>query len=573
MADTIARLIFEANTSELKKAQKELDALTKAAGKTSKEIPKVAKGTKKTTKATNKMADSFRNASTATAALTGPLNGLSGRLSFIATGLSRVGVGGLAVGAGIAGIGIAMQNSLSIFQQYEEQMFRLEALTQATGFTAGFTARELGSMADEIARGTLASAKDIRDAQGVLLTFKSISGDTFRSAIGLTQDIAAVMGTTAVSGAKQLGKALEDPATNLTALTRSGISFSDEQKRQIKLLQESGKLFEAQAMIVKQLEEQVGGAGGGGGLAAATDLLSDNFTELNRVIAEETGLAGFATSAINTMANAFGILTSKIIETDEAELARLKNKDSRSNAGNKARDARILELQAIIDDEARKKELAAQAVIDQQERDSAAALAKRDILIQNLSAEENLIKERRMRLEGDELAANSLKLENMYIQNDLEYEAAVLKYGALDELEAIRREKNRAADAEFNATQKKDVVAAEKFQYNAKKRGVKDAIGLLSVFAGQSKTIRKAIIIAETGMALADNARTTAVNMGLAAQSQLSLPNAEVRFCVRVCHVCPVCRVLCVTCEMYGREKSGILLEQHSHATAEVSSR
>ena len=299
MADTIARLIFEANTEQLKNAQKELDALTKAAGKTSKQIPKVGEGTKKTGKATNKMADSFRNASTATAALQGPLNGLSGRLSFIATGLTRVGAGGLALGAGIAGLGFAAQNSLAIFQSFEQQMFKLEALTKSTGFTAGFTANELNAMAEEISRGTLASAKDIRDAQGVLLTFKSISGDTFKSAIGLTQDIAGVMGTTAVSGAKQLGKALEDPSRNLTALTRAGISFSDEETKKIKLLQESGKLFEAQSIIVKTLEEQVGGAGTGGGLSAATDLLSDNFIELNRVIAEETGLAELATAATN----------------------------------------------------------------------------------------------------------------------------------------------------------------------------------------------------------------------------------------------------------------------------------
>jgi len=503
MADTIARLIFEANTEQLKNAQKELDALTKAAGKTSKQIPKVGEGTKKTGKATNKMADSFRNASTATAALQGPLNGLSGRLSFIATGLTRVGAGGLALGAGIAGLGFAAQNSLAIFESFEQQMFKLEALTKSTGFTAGFTANELNAMAEEISRGTLASAKDIRDAQGVLLTFKSISGDTFKSAIGLTQDIAGVMGTTAVSGAKQLGKALEDPSRNLTALTRAGICFSDEETKKIKLLQESGKLFEAQSIIVKTLEEQVGGAGTGGGLSAATDLLSDNFIELNRVIAEETGLAELATAATNGLAKAMGLLAGKISETNEEELKRLQQSQGQRNSTlgvDVFAGQRIKELEGLIAAEAKKKEIAKVAAEEQKAIQAEEAALKKDILTDNLELEFNQLREHQLRVQGFTREADKLKLENMIMQADLEYELAVEKYGRLDELDDIRTQKVANAreaqrQAAVNATAKE-----EKAEKDYRKTAISEGKKLVDAAASQSKAafkVQKAMKIAE----------------------------------------------------------------------------
>ena len=556
MADTIARLIFEASTDDLKKAQKELDALTKAAGKTSKEIPKVGKNSKKTTKDTNKLADSFRNASTATAALQGPLNGLSGRLSFIATGLRRIGVSGLFMGTGIAASVFAAKNALDVFSDFEKQMFKLEALVKSTGGSAGFTGDQLNEMAESLARGTLASASQMREAQGVLLTFRTVSGDIFRDAIGLTQDIAAVMGTTAVSGAKQLGKALEDPTRNLTALTRAGISFTKAETNKIKQLQFSGNLLEAQSIVIEKLKGQVGGAGTGGGLSAATDLLSDNFTEFNRVLAEETGLANLAAAATQGLADGVANLTDALVTTDiekiaslNAELERTRNLggqapsvgltlamgDPRSMAsmGAGAGIATRSEEQIKADIKKLQENALVRAAIEEEAADKARDIQEaKDLAELQLEEQKNSIKlqmaqEARLRAESDEVLADEMKLERMHAQNQLEFEIAVEKYGALDSLEQIRREKNRAADAEFNDKKIQDAKKAEKFEFDARKRGVQSGIQLLSAFSAKSKTIRKAIVIAETGMALADNARTTAVNMGLAAQSQLSLPTPD----------------------------------------------
>ena len=47
----------------------------------------------------------------------------------------------------------------------------------------------------------------------------------------IATDIATVMGTDVKSATLQLGKALEEPRIGLSMLRRSGISFTEEQKK------------------------------------------------------------------------------------------------------------------------------------------------------------------------------------------------------------------------------------------------------------------------------------------------------------------------------------------------------
>jgi hypothetical protein len=64
---------------------------------------------------------------------------------------------------------------------------------------------------------------------------------------------------TAEGNAVSLGKALQDPIKGITALGKSGVTFTDQEKEKIKALTESGKLLEAQELILKAVEGQVGG--------------------------------------------------------------------------------------------------------------------------------------------------------------------------------------------------------------------------------------------------------------------------------------------------------------------------
>ena len=78
-----------------------------------------------------------------------------------------------------------------------------------------------------------------------------------------------------------VGKALNDPISNLSAMTRAGVQFSDEQKKMIKTLWEAGDAAAAQNIILTEMESQFGGAARaardtfGGAVKAAKNAFGD----------------------------------------------------------------------------------------------------------------------------------------------------------------------------------------------------------------------------------------------------------------------------------------------------------
>jgi hypothetical protein len=108
-------------------------------------------------------------------------------------------------------------------------------------------------------------AEVIKATQAKLLTFKSLgqtadeAGGAFDRATLAAIDLAAAGFGSAETNAVQLGKALQDPIKGLTALGRAGVTFTAQEKENIKVLVESGKTLEAQNLILKAIETQVGG--------------------------------------------------------------------------------------------------------------------------------------------------------------------------------------------------------------------------------------------------------------------------------------------------------------------------
>jgi len=135
---------------------------------------------------------------------------------------------------------------------------KVEAVIKATGSAAGVTAQQLSEMSAQMAANTTHTGSAIQEAQSLLLTFKEISGDVFPQAMGAISDMAVMFGGLE-SAAMQVGKALNNPAEGLAALSRVGVKFSDEQTNLIKNLVETGNAAGAQAVILKQLESQYGG--------------------------------------------------------------------------------------------------------------------------------------------------------------------------------------------------------------------------------------------------------------------------------------------------------------------------
>lgn len=189
----------------------------------------------------------------------------------------------VAAGAALGGVAATLKSVSSEAAEYETRMKKLEAVVEATGGAAGYTADEIRSMSQELALATLGSVEEFENASSVLLTFKSITGDAFGQALELSKDLAEVMGGDAVSAARQLGRALEDPEQGLTALRRSGVSFTEAQKEVIKSLVDTGNVAAAQKIILEQIGAQVGGVAksmADGTLDGALDTLGQRFEEL-----------------------------------------------------------------------------------------------------------------------------------------------------------------------------------------------------------------------------------------------------------------------------------------------------
>jgi methyl-accepting chemotaxis protein len=290
-------------------------------------LKKVDKATSKTTKGSKKLQDAFRNTAGSIAAVQGPLGPVAGRISSIGAIIGRVNPAMIGLIGAFVAVGAALTKFIKAGANAESQFLKLEALLKATGGAAKQTGTDIEAMAVAIGRGTLASVQGARDAAGVLLTFKSIAGDTFKRTLELTQDLAAVGFGNMRTAALQLGKALEEPEIGLSALRRVGVSFTEEQKEQIKVLSLTGKQAEAQNLILKALEEQVGGAGKGaaGGLAGAFDTLGENITLFFEKAEAGKAIVSALTTVINGLANVFGKFVPDVQKLPD-EIGQLNNR-------------------------------------------------------------------------------------------------------------------------------------------------------------------------------------------------------------------------------------------------------
>ena len=163
----------------------------------------------------------------------------------------------LAVGAAVIKFG------KEAIKAYNEQMVANAKLQNAIKNTNG--ALGLGFKELEKFAGKLQSELNIADdaamnAMATMTTFGSITGDTFKQAMLAAADMASFMGTDLNSAVMQLGKALEIPEIGLSMLRRSGVVFTNEQIANVKKLLAEGKKYEAQQLILIEVQKKFGGA-------------------------------------------------------------------------------------------------------------------------------------------------------------------------------------------------------------------------------------------------------------------------------------------------------------------------
>jgi hypothetical protein len=211
----------------------------------------------------------------ATAAATNTLR----TLGKVGKTLTIAGLAGMTAGA--YGLSRALSAATEAATVQEQAEAKLTAVVNATGQAAGFSAAEMIKMAGELQKVTTVGDETIIAGQAILATFKGIRGEAFERTTMAALDLSVVMEQDLNSTFKQLGKALQDPVARLGDLGRAGVNFNDEQKETIKNLVESNRLHEAQAIVLGEIEAQVGGTAMalrntyGGAVKAANDSWGD----------------------------------------------------------------------------------------------------------------------------------------------------------------------------------------------------------------------------------------------------------------------------------------------------------
>ncbi len=190
---------------------------------------------------------------------------------------------GLILAGGVTAFFSALKNSILAAQESAIAHAKVSQAVRTTGMAAGLTAKELFGLADELKKLTAIDDDTIlTNITNNLLTFRNVSGDVFKRAQLAVLDLNAVIANGEIgsltSQTIQLGKALQSPTTGLMFLTRAGISFNEQQKDQIKTLEQSGNLFEAQSLILDEVERQYGGQ------AKILALADGGFKKLNQTV-------------------------------------------------------------------------------------------------------------------------------------------------------------------------------------------------------------------------------------------------------------------------------------------------
>ena len=461
-------------TVELRSKTQEFERkFTKATDTVKKKTKEVEKATGKAGNAAKGFQDKFRRASQSIAAIQGPLGPVAGRLTSLGTIIGNVGLKTAAATLAIAAIVFSLGKMAAAGARAERQFARLEGILKATGGAAGLALSDIEKLSQEIGINTLASTQEIRDAAGVLLTFKSITGETFKEALRLSQDLAEVGFGSAKSAAMQLGKALEEPEIGLSALRRVGVSFTEEQKEQIKVLDFVGKKMESQAIMMKALNEQVGGAGKSAakGMAGAMDSLNEEFT----LFIENNALTKFVidltTGAMKLLNLAFGDFESKLKGLTEMEFNKELEKIDKQIAKVVARLEGIQMPEDQMNDESilnsllEKRAIILEKLGKEQESKNRADTAADKLLKEKTKLEKLLEDQQRKRLLGAEreiqdLGKTELELRKLAMARQIEDALIAKKIKDQDVINnAIRAE---ADNIEFTATRVQKLVDQQK---------------------------------------------------------------------------------------------------------------
>ncbi len=200
---------------------------------------------------------------------------------------------GAALGAAFAvqQVSSFFTKSVQLFGKQQQAIKGVEGVLKTTGNAAGFTSQQLQDMASKLQSISTFGDEDIlKKVTNNMLTFGNIVGPVFERAQVAALNLSTTLNQDLQSSTIQLGKALNDPVKGITALSRVGIAFTNQQKKQIETLVRSNKVMEAQGVILDEIEKFYGEAAKAardtdiGAWTAAMNDFGDAMEEVGKVL-------------------------------------------------------------------------------------------------------------------------------------------------------------------------------------------------------------------------------------------------------------------------------------------------
>jgi len=197
------------------------------------------------------------------------------------------------IGIAVAGLGAFAASSIKAAEQASTDNARIRQITESMGLYGdqiGAVNKQLDEYAKTTARQTGVDLTVIKQTQAKLLTFQDLAvsagqvNGAFERATAAAVDLAAAGFGEAEQNAVQLGKALQDPIKGITALARSGVTFTDVEKDMIAELVRANRTAEAQDLVLKSIERQVGGTARA--TANASDKMRVSFEQIKVAVGE-----------------------------------------------------------------------------------------------------------------------------------------------------------------------------------------------------------------------------------------------------------------------------------------------
>lgn len=181
----------------------------------------------------------------------------SGTMSAAWEGMAAVGQAAFsAIAAGVSAMATELYLAVSAAIEAEDAMARVEFVVANVAERTGVTTDEVSDLATSLSKVLPIDDEVIAQAIAMGLTFDGVNQNNIEPLISAAADLAAWTGQDLPAAMKNLSLSITDPDRAMRLFKEANITLTDEQKKTLKALGDTGDTAGATAFILEQLAQK-----------------------------------------------------------------------------------------------------------------------------------------------------------------------------------------------------------------------------------------------------------------------------------------------------------------------------